>query len=208
MPVMDRARAEDGIAVRFSRVMNATPSPWGFVSDLVIAAAASSLIVFAGFLVIARLDCPAAYVWTVFAVAAIPLVASFVVSLVLAKRSRPQVVAWLASLPFDVVNLNAVLAGAADTVEVVFAEPVANAAPVTLPTRAELTPKLDAIHPGLFLVDERPEIRMISIRIGIVDSKRNPYRTNHARWVRLCTLVSAVLIPMHRERHIERLQIA
>src|SRR5213075_3173350 len=84
------------------------------------------------------------------AIAAAPIATSALLSATL-WRSRATVVAWLASLPFPVQNLNAVLAGLGDTIEVVF-EPGTE-----LPTRPSLQPKLDEISDDVLLVKSRPD---------------------------------------------------
>jgi hypothetical protein len=200
MTSMERARAEESVAKGFSRAMNATPSPYGFLSDVVFASVVAAGIAFVGLLVVSRLPRPATLIGPVFALAAVPVLVSVGVSIALRRTSRARVIDWIASLPFDVVNLNAVLAGFGDTVEVVFA------GRAHLPTRDELAPKLDALHPEILLTDERPELSLVAIRLGVIDAKRFPMRTSHMRWVRLREVVEHVLLPMHGERPIERLQ--
>lgn len=38
------------------------------------------------------------------------------------------------------------------------------------------------------------ELRVVKIQLGVVDSKRNPQRTNHERWVRMQAVVERVLL--------------
>jgi hypothetical protein len=179
--------------------MNATPSPLGLFIDLFAASILSGALVVGGLFGIRRsTDASALYI--VFAVAALPLVASLLLS-VLLRGSRVKVVAWLSRVPFPVDNLNALLAGVGDTVEIVFA-PGAD-----LPTRATLQPRLDAVSEDVLLVKERPEERTIEIRMGIIDSKRMPLRTNHQRWVRLLELTEKVFVPLGKSSAIERMRI-
>ena len=44
------------------------------------------------------------------------------------------------------------------------------------------------------------EARTVGIRIGVVDSKRNPAASNHRRYARVVALVEQVLVPL-AERH-------
>jgi hypothetical protein len=97
--------------------------------------------------------------------------------------------------------LNALLAGLGDTVEIVFA-PGAE-----LPTRATLQPRLDAVSEDVLLVKERPEERTFAVRLGVIDSKRMPLRTNHQRWRRLVDLMERVIVPLGKNSAIERVRI-
>ena len=198
---MEYAQADESVAVKFTRVMNATPSRWGLYSDLMLAAASAAMLVFAGFLVASRTPSPAAALPVVLGIALLPFVVSSGISLALGRSSRRRVVAWVSALPFEFVNLNALLAGVGDTLEVVFCEPA------TLPKRAELQPKLEEVSDDLLIVAERPEQRLLAIRLGVIDSKRLPLRSNYERWVRLCTTVDRVLVPLHKSRPIERIVV-
>ncbi len=199
---MDRVQADESVATSFTRVMNATPSHWGVLSDLVLAAAVAGVVLFAGLLAVGRMAQPEDAMAIVLALAMTPFAVAGGVSLALRFSSRKQVVAWLSGLPFEIVNLNAILAGVGDTLEVVFCESA------HVPPRAELQPKLEEVSEDLLIVTERPTERFLAIRLGIIDSKRVPTRTNHARWVRLCLTMEKVLLPLHRERPIERIIVA
>lgn len=196
---MTPTEASECVAEKFTRVMNATPSPLGIFIDLFAASILSGALVVGGLFGI-RQSTDASALYIVFAVAAVPLVASLLVS-VLLRGSRANVVAWLSAVPFPVDNLNALLAGLGDTVEIVFA-PGAD-----LPRRATLQPRLDAVSEDVLLVKERPEERTIEIRMGIIDSKRMPLRTNHQRWVRLLELMEKVFVPLGKSSAIERMRI-
>ena len=191
--------ASESVAENFTRVMNATPSSLGPFCDLMGASILSGALVVGGLFGIRR-STDASALYTVLAVAAVPLVASLLLSASL-RGSRDAVVKWLCSLPFPVDNLNAVLAGLGDTVELVFAEQA------DLPTRATLQPRLDAVSDDVLLVKERPEERTVEIRLGVIDSKRMPLRTNHQRWKRLVDVVEQVLVPLSKSTPIERVRI-
>jgi len=196
---MTPTEANECIAEKFTRVMNATPSRLGPFSDLMAASILGGALVAIGFFAIRRSN-DAAALYAVLALAALPLVASLILSASLGG-SRAKVVAWLCSVPFPVDNLNALLAGLGDTIEIVFA-PGAD-----LPSRATLQPRLEAISEDVLLVKERPEERMLEVRLGVIDSKRLPLRTNHARWNRLIDVTEKVLVPLSQNTAIERVRI-
>jgi len=193
------AEASECVAEKFTRVMNATPSPLGPLSDLGAASVLSGLIVVLGFFGIRRSN-DASLLYVVLGVAAVPLIASAILS-ALTRDSRAKVVAWLCTVPFPIDNLNALLAGLGDTVEIVLA------AGGELPTRAELQPRLDAISDDVLLVKERADQRVLEIRLGVIDSKRMPLRTNHQRWQRLVDVMEKVIVPLHKTNPIERMII-
>ncbi len=196
---MTPAEANVCIAEKFTRVMNATPSPLAPFCDLGAASVLSGLIVMTGFLVIGR-SADASLIYVVLGIAALPPVASAILAASL-RHSRDKVVAWLCAVPFPVENLNALLAGLGDTLEVVFA-PGAE-----LPTRATLQPRLEVVSEDVLLVKERPEERAIEIRMGVIDSKQMPLRTNHQRWKRFVELMDRVLIPLAKTSAIERVLV-
>jgi len=196
---MDPKEASESVAEKFTRVMNATPSPLGVYGDLGAASVVSGVLIVIGLFAIRHSTSPSS-LYLALAVAAFPLVASALLSTAL-TGSRKVVVAWLASLPFPVDNLNALLAGLGDTIEVHFEPGVA------LPTRALLQPKLDEVSDDVLLVKERPDEGSIEIRLGIIDSKRMPMRTNHQRWKRLVEVVEKTLVPLAKTSPIRKILI-
>jgi hypothetical protein len=196
---MTPTEANECVAEKFTRVMNATPSHVGPFSDVMAASILAGALVAGGFFAIRR-SSDAASLYAVLVVAAVPLVASLILAASLGG-SRAKVVAWLCSVPFPVDNLNALLAGLGDTIEIVFA-PGAD-----LPSRATLQPRLEAISEDVLLVKERPEERTLEVRLGVIDSKRLPLRTNHARWNRFIEVTEKVLVPLSQTTPIERVRI-
>ena len=196
---MNPTEASESVAERFTRVMNATPSPLGVLSDFINASFVSGAVIAVGLFVIRRSSDPAA-LYAVLGAVALPFVVSAVVSFKL-RGMRDDVVAWLTTLPFPVDNLNAVLAGLGDTVELVFAPGMA------MPARAELQPRLETVSEDILLVKERPEERTVEIRLGVIDSKRLPLRTNHQRWRRLCDVTEKVFVPLAQQSPIERVRV-
>jgi hypothetical protein len=196
---MTPTEANECVAEKFTRVMNATPLALGPYSDFMAASILSGALVAGGFFAIRRAT-DASALYAVLALATVPLLASALLSVSL-RGARAKVVAWLCSVPFAVDNLNALLAGLGDTIEIVFARGV------DLPTRATLQPRLDAISDDVLLVKERPEERTVEVRLGIIDSKRLPLRTNHARWRRFVEVTEKVLVPLSQNGAIERVRI-
>jgi len=200
---MDRAFAEENVARKFTRVMNATPSRWGVLSDVTFSATVASLIMAVALAFASGSRDVATVISVSSALAAVPIVVTVVASIML-RKTRAAVVDWLASLPFPVENVNAVLAGVADTIEVYFQELPPGA---TLPARAQLQPLLEAVSEDSLMLGDHPDERMVEIKIGVVDSKHNPLMTNHRRWQRLVAIVSAVLVPLSSRLPIERVHV-
>lgn len=181
-----RARAEESVAQRFTRVMNATPAPWGVLGDLTFASVAAGVVIVAGLALSGHLERPSLLAPT-FALAALPLLVATAASIAL-RGSRARVVDWLASVPFPIENVNALLAGTGDRLEVELAPGAA------LPERGELQKRLDEVSEQALCTEVDAELRVVKIQLGVVDSKRNPQRTNHERWVRMQAVVERVLL--------------
>jgi hypothetical protein len=196
---MTPSEASESIAVKFTRVMNATPSPLGPLSDFISASFVSAVIIAIGLFVIRRSADPAA-LYAVLSAAAVPFAVCAVVSFKL-RGTRQEVVAWLTTLPFPVDNLNSLLAGLGDTVELVFTPGTA------MPARADLQPRLETVSDDILLVKERPDERTVEIRLGVIDSKRLPLHSNHQRWKRFCEVTEKVLAPLAQQSPIERMRI-
>lgn len=186
----ERTRADESIATRFTRVMKATTSRYGVLTDPIIAAIPSSLLLLA-FLASLEMGVSPLAVRVLAALIALPLLVALVV-LISLGGARGRVVDWLSGVPFPVENMNAVLNGLGELLEVDFKEGG--------PTSAELNKELDAVHPDSFVAKVTPEEgtpKQIEIRIGVVDSKRNPAASNHQRYERVRALVDRVLVPLH-----------
>jgi hypothetical protein len=197
-----RVRAEESIAEHFTRVMMATPSRWGVLCDVALGATCSAVIIVIG-LVIARLVEHSGPVLSMtVAVAAIPLAITIAAPIAL-RGSRGAVVDWLAGLPFPVENLNSLLAGLGDRIEVTFADSV-----TALPLRAELQASLDTVSEAIVVLRCDIEDHLLAIQLGVPDSRRNPFGANHARWERLVVVVERILIPLSKRLPIERLLVA
>lgn len=201
-----RKRAEESVATRFTRVMNATTSRFGVLTDPPIVAICTSPLVIA-LLAARQLDAAPRVIEVLGWLVALPLLVAVGVSLAL-LGARAKVVAFLAGLPFPVENMNAVLNGLGEGLEITFVD--------ACPSSAELNAELDKVSPDAFVTftsevspsaganaegadaaSEEPTPRVMEIRIGVVDSTRNPAASNHRRFERVRALVSSVLVPLH-----------
>ncbi|MFO0761803.1 MAG: hypothetical protein U0359_35510 [Byssovorax sp.] len=194
------ARAAESVASRFTRIMNATTSPIGVLSDPPIIAVCTAPLLIA-FLAALRLEASPTVVQGLAALAALPTALGLVVSLLL-LGARGRVVAWMGGLPFPIENMNALLNGLGDGLELAFEG--------ACPSSAELNKALDQVSAESFVTrapdspgaspaqGEAPAgSSQIEIRIGVVDSKRNPAASNHERYLRVRALVDRVLVPLH-----------
>ena len=202
-----RARAAETVATRFTRIMNAATSRWGIVTDppvLALATGVFLILLLASF----RISAIERVVPVFAALTALPLLLGVVVSLAL-MSARGRVIDWLARLPFPVENLNAVLNGLGDEMEITFA--------ASCPQAAEVNALLDAVSPDAFVTrapgvqsdaatpaDDRP---ILEIRIGVVDSARNPSASNFQRYARVRALIDTVLVPLHAKQPIVEVRI-
>ena len=181
-----RRRADESVATRFTRPMNAATSPWGVLCDPPFVALTTAILLLAA---LGALELGAAAVPTKILVAlvAMPTVVAVVVALRL-RNARAAIVEWLATLPFAVDNVNALLNGLGGSLEIQFAD--------TVPAAEEVNPRLDAVHSDCFVTDAKPDDRRLEIRIGVLDSKRNPHGSTHRRYRRCRDLVEKALVPL------------
>jgi hypothetical protein len=189
----ERERADQSVSTRFTRIMNATTSRYGVLTDPPIVAilAGVGLIAMLGAL---QVGASKNVVYGLAGLIALPIATSLVMTIAL-MGARRRVVDWIASVPFPVENMNAVLNGLGEFLEVSFKEGG--------PTSAELNAELDKVHPDAFVTKVTPEegvVETIEVRIGVVDSKRNPAGSNHERYKRAVAIIDRVLIPLS-ERH-------
>lgn len=194
---MDEAQANELVAERFSRMMNATTSPLGVAGDPPVTAAATAVLLVA-YLAARRSDAPEGLQQVLMVLVLLPMVVAIGVAAALIG-ARGKVVKWLAKQPFPIENMNAVLNGLGEGLEVTFKEGV------TVPETPALNAKLDAIHPDSFVTDTKDQI--VVMRIGVVDNKRNPAASNFRRYRRTIDLVEKVLVPLHAEHPIESVRV-
>jgi hypothetical protein len=190
-------RADESVATRFSRIMKASTSPLGILTDppLVAVMTAPVLLALLGAL---ELGAPTALAWAFGVLATLPLAGAIVVTIAL-SNARERVVAWLARLPFPLDNMNAVLNGVGETLEIRFRE--------AGPTKEALKEPLERVSSDSFVTDVKDDGGLVEVRIGIIDSKRNPAKTNHLRFVRIERLVEDALVPLHATHPIASVRI-
>jgi hypothetical protein len=179
-------RADQSVSIRFTRLMNASTSPLGVLTDPPIVALASGTG-FIAFLGVLSAGAGETAVRALGAAALLPIAVALVLSVAL-LGARRGVVAWLSRQPFPIENMNAVLNGLGESLEVTFAG--------AMPATPELNAQLDTVNPDAFVMGSVEDARTLDIRIGVVDSKRNPAVTNHRRYVRVRELVERVLVPL------------
>ena len=183
-----RRRADQSVAVRFTRLMKASTSRYGVLTDPPIVAVCTAVLLMS-MLGAHQLGAPRPLVLVLEALTVLPLAAAALLTLAL-SGARARVVEWLASVPCPVENMNAVLNGLGEGLEIQFeGEPPASEA---------LNRELDTLNPDCFVTQSVPEERRVEVRIGVVESKRNPARTNHQRFERVQALVEKVLVPLSK----------
>ncbi|MGK3993663.1 hypothetical protein [Sorangium sp. So ce1024] len=190
-------RADQSVSSRFTRVMNASTSRWGVLTDppLVSLASGAFLLLLLGAL---SRDIGPSAARVLGALVFAPVAVALAVSLAL-RGARREVVAWLARQPFPVENLNAVLNGLGEALEITFAGAV--------PDTAEINAELDKVHSDVFVTGGVEDARSLDVRIGIVDSKRNPAVTNHRRYVRVREIVERALVPLAERYPIQSVRV-
>jgi hypothetical protein len=191
--------AEQSVSSRFTRVMNATTSRWGMLTDpSIIGAATAPLAV--GLLAAVRADASPEVITALEVAAVLPLAIALTVWMAL-LGARARVVSWLSSVPFPVENMNGVLNGLGEVLEITFRE--------WAPETRELNAALDRVSVECFVTrgtgddDAKAPAKeaggappVVEVRIGIVDSTRNPSVSNHRRFERVRALVGEVLVPL------------
>lgn len=199
-PTNDRERAEQSVSTRFTRIMNATTSRYGMFSDPPIVAVLTG-IGFIVFLAALGRGVSSHIAYALAGVMALPIAFALLITIGLVG-ARKRVIDWIAGVPFPVENMNAVLNGLGEFLEVSFKEGG--------PVSAELNKELDQVHPDCFVTKVIPEegpVEIIEIRIGVVDSKRNPAASNHQRYERLRAIVERVLIPLSKRFPITEVRV-
>lgn len=210
-------RADESVSTRFTRIMNASTSRWGVLTDPPIVSLATGALLIV-FLAALGQGAGPTVVRALGALVVAPIVVAVVVSVAL-RGARREVVAWLARQPFPIENMNAVLNGLGEALEVTFAAQARDTTgaayrdaserspAAAIPETAELNAELDKIHPDVFVSGGVEDARTLDIRIGVVDSKRNPAVTNHQRYLRVRAIVERVLVPLADRYPIESVRV-
>ena len=203
-----RERAEQAVATRFSRLMNASTSPLGVFSDPALAGLPTACFLVVLLAALSR-DPEPRTATVLGALSVAPLLVALLASLAL-RGARGRVLSWLAGLPFPLENVNALLNGVGTELEIHFeAESGAadSPAPSWPPSREELNTAFDAVSPDVFVTTIHEDDRALDVRIGVVDSKLNPARSNHQRYARVRAICDQALTPMSATRRIASVRV-
>jgi len=192
------ASADERVATRFTRLMKAATSPLGVLTDPPLVCVAVALVVVASVVLYNRRVIDAAALPVVYVLAAVPVVVAVTVNQILGS-ARGRVVAWLASLPFVVDNVNGLLNGVAQNLVIRFAG--------SPPSRDALNERFEAVHEDCFALEVDADDPEVEVRIGVLDSKLNPAGANYRRYRRVVTLVEQALVPLHDEHPIESVRV-
>lgn len=190
-----RKQADESVALRFTRVMNASTSPYGVLCDMSLAAAVSAVPLIMVVRQVSGGDLTSPLTVALIALTLAPAVVSLGAGLAL-RGARASVVDWIASQPFPIDNMNGLLAGTSDAFEISFRP---GSPP---PTREAIQALLDPVSDdslAMLVADDEPRAE---VKIGVIDSRRVPIQTNHRRYVRFQQLVERALLPLHREHPI------
>lgn len=196
----NRERADQSVSTRFSRIMNATTSRYGVLTDPSVVAGLSAVGLIA-FLGVLQVGASTTVVYVFAGLMAAPLAIALLTMIGL-LGSRRRVVDWIASVPFPVENMNAVMNGLGEFLEVTFKEGG--------PTTPELNAELDKVHPDCFVMKATPEEgvpEVIELRIGVIDSKRNPASSNYKRYERVKVIVERALVPLSEKYPIVEVRV-
>jgi hypothetical protein len=199
-----RERAEGSVATRFSRLMNASTSPLGVVADPAIAGVPSAVL-FVAYLAARSRDAAPDVVALLGALAVAPLVLALLATVAL-LGARGRVVAWLARLPFPLENVNGLLNGVGVELEVRF-EPTPAGGAAWPPSRDELNAALERVSGDAFVTTIGDDEPTLDVRIGVLDSKLNPARSNHLRYERVRAICDEVLAPLAASRPIASVRV-
>jgi hypothetical protein len=194
-----RRHADESVARKFTRLMRASTSRYGVLTDPpVVCAMIAVLLVPAIVLYQLGLIDRGGLVF-VYPVLALPVVVALAVNAA-GRGARQRVVTWLASLPFPLENMNGLLNGVGYKLLVRFVgEP---------PPRVELNQALDAIHPDVFALEYASDVPEVEVHVGVLESKVNPAGANHRRYRRVHDIVERCFVPMHAERPIAWIRVS
>jgi hypothetical protein len=182
------ARANDSVAARFTRGMRASTSRYGVLTDPPIVSAVVGVIALAA-IVLWQLELIGeGLLPLVYLVVAAPVGVAVVTGLLL-RGARDEVIRWLASLPFGVENMNALLDGVGQNLVVRFGG--------TPPERDALNALLEQVSDDCFALEFDAAEPEVDVRIGVSDSKLNPAGAAFRRYQRVQALVERALVPLH-----------
>lgn len=192
-----REEAASRVAERFTRIMRATMSPYGMLTDPPLVWAAMAVVAVPSIVLGNLALLPEGSIKWVVALIASPPLTGMAIYLVLAK-ARDRAIDWLMSLPFTLDNINALLSGAGTGLLLRFDGPT--------PSREVLTELVDSVHEECFALEFHPDHPEVELRIGVADSKLNPAMANHRRFQRVRAMLDA-LISMSEKHPIQWVRV-
>lgn len=192
-----RKRADESVAERFSRPMNAVTSPYGYLTDYALASALAALpiVLVVRQASVGALASPLTVVFVVAGVAPIIIAVALAATL---RGARDEVVSWLAGFPFTIDNVNSLLVGLTDELEI--------SLDGDAPDRRELQGLLDAISDDA-LVTIAEGTRVV-VKLGVVESKFLPLKSSHQRWVRFRRVIEEFVVPLSKRVPVAGVRIA
>jgi hypothetical protein len=185
-------RGEDAVSARFSRAMLAATSPWGLLTDPPLVAFVAGLGFLAWLFARERVTSALA-VQALGALALLPIATALGVWLALLP-SRKKVIVWLDGLPFPLENLNAALDNVGEELEVTLS------GPATEHEVKELNAALELVSAEAFVSASKDEPPSLTVRLGVLDDKRLPARSAHARFRAVRDVAERVLVPLAARR--------
>lgn len=192
-----RARADESVAAKFSRAMNAATSPYGYLTDYALASAMAALPIVLAVRQASSGALASPVTFALIGLAVLPIAVAITLSATL-RGAREQVVAWLASLPFAVDNVNSLLVGLTDELEITLDGEA--------PDRRELQPLLDRISDDALVTIS--EGNRIVVKLGVVENKLLPLRSVHRRWVRFQRVVLEFVVPLSDRVKLSSVRVA
>jgi|GEM_PF-591996 len=195
-----RRQASELLADRFTRVMNASTSPYGQLCDISMSALFSALPLVLIVRQAAGGDLFSTTSLVVLLIGLVPILVSVGAGLSL-RGAREVVIDWLAAQPFPIEGLNSLLAGVSDEFEIHFP------AGTVLPPREALQRLLDPISDDTLAAQVDEERLFAAIKIGVIDSPRFPLRSHFERYERFKRIVEQVIVPLHGKSPITVLRV-
>lgn len=193
-------QADESVATRFTRGMNAATSPWGVLTDFTVASALAAIPIVLIVKQIGGNELQSVTTVVLVVIALLPVVAAIVTSLTL-RGARADVVRWIAAQPFPVENVNALLVGLTDSFEITFA------AGFDMPSRMDVQRRLDAVSEDILATEMNEPERRVDVKIGVVESSRLPLRSTYQRWMRFRRIVEEVLVPLSKDKAIASVRL-
>lgn len=189
-------QADESLARSFSLAMNASTSRWGVLCDVLFSSVAAALgtLLFA----IAMHHHLTVVVAIGGMLAVVPVVTCVAANLAL-RGARGRVVRWLASLPFPVENMNAILACLGEEFEIHFQG--------EMPTREEVMEHLAGVSGDVFVLEVHEDQKQMLARLGVIVNKHLSQTAGWKRYERMHRVVELALVPLHERYPIARVRV-